>query len=213
MPVLFESPQAKDHHAPPDAHEKQKSVSSPLGKEEMHNGGAFIKNPRHIHFATQAKNEFVILFLRKHPITQIPWILSALIIAVLPIFLIPLIENLFMLTIPLNYTTILIAFWYLVTFSFMYVNFILWYYNVNLVTNERVVDIDFVYLLVQEVAATRITQIEDVTYRRVGVISTLFDYGNVYVQTAGAESNIEFLSIPRPKQVAQTLINLLGEAT
>jgi len=81
------------------------------------------------------------------------------------------------------------------------------------VTNERVVDIDFAYLLVQEVSATRITQIEDVTYRRIGVLATLFDYGNVFVQTAGTEANIEFLGIPQPKRVAQILIDLLGQVT
>ena len=195
-------------------HNQKGGVTKLSGKKQQkHNLNSFIQNPKHIHFATQAKNEWVILFLRKHPITQIPWILSAFIITIIPLFLIPLLESIFPFSIPSNYQFIILGFWYLMTFAFIYVNFILWYYNVNLVTNERVVDIDFVYLLVQEVSATRITQIEDVTYRRVGILSMLFDYGSVYVQTAGTESNIEFLSIPRPKQVAQILIDLLGQST
>ncbi|MBI4136446.1 PH domain-containing protein [Candidatus Roizmanbacteria bacterium] len=211
MPVLFESSDKKRPTS--DAQNAKKSVKFHVGKEEKHHWGAFIQNPRHVHFATQAKDEYVILFLRRHFITQIPWILSALIIIVMPFFLIPLVENLIGISIPLNYQIIILGFWYTMTFAFIYVNFILWYYNVNLVTNERVVDIDFVYLLVQDVSATRIAQIEDVTYRRVGVLATLFDYGDVYVQTAGTEANIEFLSIPQPKRVAQILIDLLGQVT
>ena len=113
--------------------------------------------------------------------------------------------------IPQNYLLVFVLFWYLVSFAFVYINFILWYYNVNIVTNARVIDIDFIYLLVQEVTATRITQIEDVTIRRIGVFASLFDYGDVYVQTAGAEANIEFLRIPRPKQVSQIIIKLMGQ--
>ncbi|KKR72643.1 MAG: seg [Microgenomates group bacterium GW2011_GWC1_41_8] len=213
MPVLFESPSTNDRHTPPDAQTKNKSVAAHVGKERNHNLGAFIQHPRHIRFATQTKTEQVILFLRQHPITQIPWIISAFIITILPFFLLPLIENVLPVSIPLNYRFIIFSFWYLMTFAFIYVNFILWYYNVNIVTNERVVDIDFAYLLVQEVSATRITQIEDVTYRRIGVLATLFDYGNVFVQTAGTEANIEFLGIPQPKRVAQILIDLLGQVT
>ena len=212
MPVLFESSSTKDRQ-PPDAQTKNKSAAAHVGKERNHNLGAFIQHPRHIRFATQTKTEQLILFLRQHPITQISWLLSAFIIIIIPFFLFPLIQNILPITIPGNYRLIIFGFWYLMTFAFIYVNFILWYYNVNIVTNERVIDIDFIYLLVQEVSATRITQIEDVTYRRIGVLATLFDYGNVFVQTAGTESNIEFLSIPRPKRVAQILIELLGQAT
>src|SRR3989344_887874 len=188
MPVLFDSSsKSTDQETPVIPHNQKGGVTKLSGKkEEKHN---------------------------LNSITQIPWILSAFIITIIPLFLIPLLESIFPFSIPSNYQFIILCFWYLMTFAFIYVNFILWYYNVNLVTNERVVDIDFVYLLVQEVSATRITQIEDVTYRRVGILSMLFDYGNVFVQTAGTESNIEFLSIPRPKQVAQILIDLLGQST
>jgi len=189
-------------------------IKHAVGTQEKNGDmGAFILNPHKIHFATQGKGEHIALFLRQHPLTQIPWVLSAIILIVTPIIVLPALMPVLPFTIPPNYELVLMLFWYLATGAFIFINYILWYYNVNVVTNKRVIDIDFIYLLVQEVTATRITQIEDVTYRRVGVFAGLFDYGNVFVQTAGAESNIEFLRVPKPKQISQVLIRLMGQTT
>lgn len=175
--------------------------------------GAFIMRPARAHFATQGPNESILLFLRQHPITQIPWIATAILLMLIPLVVFPFFGeiNIFSFTLPPLYTIVITLFWYLATFAFIFVNFILWYYNINIVTNLRVVDIDFIYLLVQEVAATRITHIEDVAYKRIGVFALLFDYGDVFIQTAGAEANIEFLRIPHPKRVTQLIIELMGE--
>jgi hypothetical protein len=211
MPVLFDSSNIQPVSDKPVITQKQ--VNDIVGsKETKRSFNSFIKHPRSIHFLSQGKDEHIILFLRKHPITQLPWILSSLILIGIPLFLIPLVKTAFPIAIPANYGVILYAFYYLIVFAYMLVNFILWYYNVNMVTSQRVVDIDFAYLLVQEMSATRITQIEDVTIQTIGVFSALFDYGNVIIQTAGADPNIEFLSVPKPEQVSQIIIRLMGEA-
>lgn len=175
--------------------------------------GAFIMRPAHAHFATQGQGETILLFIRQHPITQIPWIALSVLLIFVPVVIFPFLGelNIFSFTLPPLYGIVITLFWYLAIFAFMFVNFILWYYNINIVTNFRVVDIDFIYLLVQEVSATRITQIEEVTYKRVGVFASLFDYGNVFIQTAGAEANIEFLNVPHPKRITQLIIELMGQ--
>lgn len=172
--------------------------------------GAFITAPKKVFFATQGPGEIIILYLRQHPITQIPRILLTIILVIAPPFLFPLLGIFFPFELPLSYQLVFTILWYMVVFAYVYVSFILWYYNVNLVTNMRIVDIDFVYLLTQEVSATRIAQVEDVTYQRIGVWATIFNYGNVLIQTAGTEANIEFLRVPDPKRIAQTIIRLMG---
>ena len=211
MPVLFDSstttvPAESTPAVPVETAHKVMGT-----KEHKQAFWSFIQNPNRVHFVSQTKNEQIVLFLRQHPITQLPWILSSLILISIPFFLFPLIANMFPFTIPGNYLIVLYSFWYLVVFAYILVNFILWYYNVNIVTNDRVIDIDFAYLLVQNMSSTRIVQIEDVTIRTIGVFSALFDYGNVIIHTAGPESNIEFLRVPKPEVISRIIIQLMGE--
>jgi membrane protein YdbS with pleckstrin-like domain len=199
--------------APPQKPEKDEDDEVLKPKHSIFNTlGAYQVRPRRVHFATQKRNEQIVLFLRQHPITQFLWVFFAFILIIIPPIAWPFLGLLFPVELPPAYGIIFILFWYLMLFAYIFVNFILWYYNVNIVTNQRIVDIDFVYLLAQEVSATRISQVEDVTYRKIGFFPSLFDYGNVYVSTAGPESNIEFLRVPEPKQITQTLINLMGKA-
>lgn len=173
---------------------------------------SFVDHPVDVAFADQETDEQIILFLRRHPITNIGWILSALFLTAAPIFIFPLLAeiNLIPFDFPPAYGFIFTLFWYLGTFAFILMKFIFWYYNVNIVTNKRVVDIDFIYLLYREITGTRITQIEDVTSKVGGFLRSIFDYGDVFVQTAGTEPNIEFLSVPHPSRVVKTINNLMG---
>ncbi|HLB60517.1 hypothetical protein A3J19_04335 [Candidatus Daviesbacteria bacterium RIFCSPLOWO2_02_FULL_41_8] len=201
MPVVYQSPKDKTYEPPPRLAPQTSVMSS------------YVVQPSRVYFATQAPGERILLFLRKHPITQLPWIIGALVLISAPLLILPALSSidLFPLDLPLAYSLILIVFWYLMTFSYIFVNFILWYYNINIVTNMRIVDIDFLYLLVQEVTATRIGQVEDITYQRTGLFAALFDYGDVVVQTAGEQVNIEFLATPRPKDTVRIIIDLMGK--
>lgn len=201
MPVVYEAPDQKPYESPPSLTPKTSVMSS------------YVVQPSSVFFATQAPGEHIILFLRKHPITQLPWIIGAVVLIGAPLLILPALFsiNLFPLDLPLAYSLVLIALWYLITFSYIFLNFILWYYNINIITNMRIVDIDFLYLLVQEVTATRIGQVEDVTYQRTGLFAALFDYGDVVVQTAGEQVNIEFIATPRPKDTVRIIIELMGK--
>lgn len=171
---------------------------------------SFLVRPANIQFETQGRNEKIIILLRKHPITQVSWILFVLLLIALPIFGLPLIMELSILP---EYATeglilYLILFWYTGLFGFIFMQFLLWFFNVNIITNQRIIDIDFPFLLFKESTATRINQIEDITHKRGGFSRTVFDYGDVYVQTAGATPNIEFLDIPRPADVVRAIVDI-----
>lgn len=77
-------------------------------------------------------------------------------------------------------------------------------------TSERVVDIDFSQLVFESVAATKLTQVEDVSYHQVGVVRSIFDYGDVSVQTAGTATNFLFSGIPHPEKVVNIINDLIG---
>jgi hypothetical protein len=46
---------------------------------------------------------------------------------------------------------------------------------------------------------------------RPGFFATLFDYGDVFIETAGADANITFDRVPRPSQVLSDIFARLEE--
>jgi len=94
------------------------------------------------------------------------------------------------------------------TFGYAFMRFLLWFYDVDLVTNHRLVDIEFPSLLSKEETATRITQLEDITFRRTGFVRTTFNFGDVFIQTAGAKPNLDFEDVPDPAAVVRKILEV-----
>jgi hypothetical protein len=179
-----------------------------IKKSKPHFYTAFWNHPMGVSFAEQEAGEEIILILRRHFVTNFPWIVFAIILSILPIFY-PILIAFFPFPLPSGSTLGLItAFYYLLIFGFLLTNFTLWYFHIGIVTNLRVVDIDLDGILYRQVTEAKIENIEDVTYRQIGFITSLFNYGNVIVQTAGAEENIEYDRVPKPSQVADIIGDL-----
>lgn len=169
--------------------------------------------PEGVRFETQEQGESIILLLRKHWITNVIWLATGLLLLVSPIIIFPVLA--ISGIIPANFSgsafSLVILVWYLLTFSYVLVNFLLWYFTVSIVTSERIVDIDFINILNKRFSATRINKVEDVTMKRGGFIRAVFDYGDVLVQTAGKEREFEFLAVPKPEQVVRIINQLMGK--
>jgi uncharacterized membrane protein YdbT with pleckstrin-like domain len=84
----------------------------------------------------------------------------------------------------------------------------MYYLNVQIVTNERVIDINQRGLLHNDTSELNLDKVEDVTAEIKGLLPNLFDYGNVYVQTAGEVTNFTFEQVARPHQVARMVLTL-----
>jgi len=171
---------------------------------------SFVHRPRGLRFETQIKDEDIILLLRRHPITQISWVFISIALVLTPLLLVPLILELGVLPsfIAFNLIVYTLIIWYLSTFGYAFMRFLLWFYDVDLVTNQRLVDIEFPSLLSKEETATRITQIEDITFRRTGFVRTTFNFGDVFIQTAGAKPNIDFEDVPEPASVVRKILEV-----
>lgn len=84
-------------------------------------------------------------------------------------------------------------------------NILYWLFNVGLITNKRVIDVDYSLIVYKEVTEASIEDITDATAQTAGFLGTLFNYGNVHVQTPGMHQNMEFLNIPEPDTVGSTI--------
>lgn len=172
---------------------------------------AFCEEPDAVTFQTQDPDEKILLFLRKTQIVNIPWMLFTIIMAIIPIFFLTIKDRIFPFPIPSNLLLVSLIFYYLLTITYAFTNFIIWYFNAALITNKRIVDIDFHQLIYKDVAETKLSLVQDISYRQTSVISNLFDHGHVLIQTAGTIDNFEFYSLPKPEKIVETVENLIGK--
>ncbi len=216
MPDVFiskNSPAAKTANTPPDT--PNTNVYTTTDSEgHLHLLSSFCSNPLGVAFRDQEPDEKVLLFLRRHFITNFSWILTTIILFLLPFILIVLnvqfsIVDLSIL--PMNLKTAITLFYYLTVFSYGFTNFVTWYFNISLVTTERVVDIDYSDIVYKNIAATKLDLVQDASFVQIGVFAGIFNYGDVLVQTAGTLDNFDFFKVPHPDKVVNIIEGLIGQ--
>jgi len=164
--------------------------------------GSFNYYPRSVNFENKDPQEKVILFLRAHPITTLGWISFTFILAITPPFLtvLPIFDN-----VPFKYTLLVGFIWYLFTFIYAFEAFLDWFFSIDIITDERIFDFDFYNLTYRRVTDVNIDRIQDVTVAVGGGIGTLFNFGNVLIQSAAEIPEIDFFNVPQPDKVAKVL--------
>lgn len=213
MPDIFVS--TKNQSSPPETAKAEKEViDPPLSNEKpLRLLTSFCLNPLSVKLSDLDSDERIILFLRRHLITNFIWVVEGIVLLFLP-FLIIFLSGFFDFQtnfLPFNYYIFAILFYYAMVFQFFFLNFLNWFFNISLVTKRRVLDIDFKILFSKNVASTKIAQIEDVSLNQVGLIRAVFDYGDILVQTAGTEDNFDFEAVPHPERVVHIVGDLIGE--
>ena len=174
---------------------------------------SFWQNPQGVYFDTQEANEHILLFLRRHFVTNIPWIFTTIIFALLPIgfgYFVQLTRFSFA-TIPPLFAITTIVMYYLVVITAGFLRFLDWYFNISLITARRVMDIELKDLVYKKISATKISLVQDVNFQQTGTIRTVFNYGEVLVQTAGATDNFFINAVPHPEVVVQVMEELIGK--
>lgn len=219
MPDIFDGSKeilsaAREHRAHPSEakkhHRTVRDYSEVMSKFSTSTAPlpAFAAMPIKTSFSSQTQGEQIILLLRQHPITQLKWIAFALILALIPVLFsgIP-----FLSFLPARFEFGALLGWYLLILGYSLESFLSWFFNVCIITDERIVDVDFLSLLYHDVASAKLENIEDVTSVTGGTIRAILDYGTVRIQTAGSQTEFEFENIPHPAQVTKLLNELLIE--
>jgi len=200
--------------APKQNEKNKQKIQQVIHKSHMHVLSSFSKNPLGIRFQAQKKDESIILFLRPHLLTNLSWVSLGIFLIFLPLIIMTILPmlgiNFLSSEIIAHFTTTYVIFYYLIVFSYVLINFLTWFYNIFIVTADRIIDIRYSDIVIHNVSETNLHHIEDVRYSQSGVIPTLFNYGNLYAQTAGATENFEARSIPKPKEVTDIIASLIG---
>lgn len=169
---------------------------------------ALLARPKVFNFDSREENEEIILVLRRHWFTNLRWIIVFLLMLVAPLFFgwVPLLDYF-----PWNYKLVFVMAWYLISLAMAFEQLLSWYFNVFVITEERVIDIDFYNLLDKKISEAKIGMIQDVTALVEGVSQTMFNYGTVLIQTASEIPVIKIEKIPNPNLVLKVLQQMRGE--
>lgn len=209
------APESADENAPSRATAERKCKHVDEYSQVMKNESrttnplqAFAPKPDNVFFDSQHSDERVILLLRQHPFTQFRWLLVALGLSFLP-FLFSFFP--FLAFLPARFQFAGLIGWYALVFSFILESFLMWFFNIYIITDERIIDVDFNSLIYKNISSAKLDNIEDVTATTGGAARSMFNYGTITIQTASANNQFEFTDVPQPAKVTSLLNELLIE--
>lgn len=162
-------------------------------------------------FPSQQDNETIYLVVREHWfhlfLKILVWVFFAAALVMFNRFAHAYLPNLYLG----SFGPITILFTQVYTLFLVLSLFLIWifyYLGSQVITDIRIVDITQEGLFSHTVSELHIDKIEDATSQVNGIFGTLFNYGDVYVQTAGATDRFEFHSVPDPAGIEKMILDL-----
>ena len=169
-----------------------------------------------IHFPGQRENEKVEIIIRKHKISLLGSFLCFLALVVIPwaafYFAAPAAFPFINQPPYLQVFLLLTLIYYLFLWLFSFIVWIDYYYDIWLITDQRLIDIEQKGFFSRTVSELDLRRIQDITSEVHGVVSTLFEFGSIHIQTAGEREKFVMESIPHPVTIRRKIVRLYEKA-
>lgn len=101
--------------------------------------------------------------------------------------------------------------YYLFIFLFFFAYFIDFYLDMMIITNDRLIDVEQKGLFARSIAEVDLYQIQDASSEVQGIFSSMFNYGNLQIQTAGALPKFVVHNVPDPHHLRQLVLEMAAE--
>ena len=169
------------------------------------------------YFPDRRPNEKIVLLLRRHWHAIVRYFLVFILEAVLPIIVFIVFLNFTEYVWEKDSPIVVMIFlgasvYYLFIWLFFFHNWIDYYLDVWVVTDQRIINIEQKGLFSRTISELNIERIQDVTSEVEGKLATLLKFGDVHIQTAAEEKRFIFSEIPEPRDVARKITELHREA-
>lgn len=159
--------------------------------------------------------EEIFILVRPYWVAFLPWLLFGVAMVMVGAIFVILIARIFpdLTTGPSrNILTAIASAYFLFILPIITVAFIDFYYDISIVTDLRIIDINQQELFSRHVSELSLPEVEDVSVKVRGVLGSIFDYGNVLIQTAGARNEFVFESVRHPQEIAELILDLSDQA-
>lgn len=165
-------------------------------------------------FDSLNQDEVVFILIRRHVIKNTYWIVRSLIMSIIPPIFIFITNSLgsgqgtLQKFAPIEGWLIIFIGWYMITLAMAVYSYLSWFYNVWIVTSERIIDIDFMPLIGRKISETALENVQDVTEMSAFFLASAFNYGNMVLQTAAEQRQFEFRYAPNPSWLRDKILDL-----
>jgi len=209
-PTIVDRDQGKKETAglKPEASPKGKSPFEKKSEEFLPQGGslsAFVVKPASAHLSTQEEGEQIVVLLRRHWVTNLSWVLATFLMILAPL-IVAFSSSLSFL--PGRFQIMAAIIWYLLIITFVFERFLSWYFNVYIVTDKRVVDLDFYQLFSYSQSQANLSEITNMRISVSGFSRLFLDFGDLVIETAGESPNLHFERVPNPRRVMDIIEDL-----
>ncbi|MBU2577825.1 hypothetical protein KKA69_03250 [Patescibacteria group bacterium] len=169
----------------------------------------FIKEPLNTDYQGRDSDETIEILLRRSLYSLLPRFLMSVFLFVTPLFLIPFLAKITLYKVPVfggPSLFVLTLFFYLFTFGFVFETFLYWFFEVFLVTNKKIVDID---KSCRSISETPLVNIQDINSKINGSIGEILNIGSIFIQTAGETTEFKIDMVDNPSVVRDAISDLV----
>lgn len=166
-------------------------------------------------FKGKRKDEEIVLILRRHWLIFIVKLIPFLVFLIglsIVFFIAPILIEFLPIEIDSNFFNVIISFFLMGFWVSLFVMWIDFYYDVWIVTDQRIISIEQLGLFRREISELEHGKIQDVTTEIHGVIPTLLKFGQVYIQTAGERARFTFKQVENPMLIRKVIMALQKSA-
>lgn len=156
------------------------------------------------------KNERILLSLHRHWIAFAGKLLIIFFLSIGPLIILSFLSA-SVSELVIRVAAFLSAVYYLIIFFIAFVFWVDYYLDMWIVTDRRIIDVEQTGLFKREVSEFMIFRVQDVTIEIPNFMATVFNYGNIIVQTAG-EKSFSIRSIPHPDKAKKIILEYATKA-
>lgn len=160
-------------------------------------------NPFDITIQNQADDEEIVRVWRHHPVTLVPPAFRVLAFLLIPLVLL-LITGFALFGNALLFGLFVVVLALVVTYAAY--EWVSWWGDVYILTNYRIIDVEQRGFFHRNFSEATLGKIQDISHEVSGFLPTVFNFGNVLVQTAGSLPNIDLNDVKDPQQQALYLL-------
>ena len=165
------------------------------------------------HLINKKPGEKIVFQMRSHWILFAAELLLLIVLATLPVGLYVVFQgvwpSLLIGTISKPILVLMTSAYYLMLWLFFITKFIDYYLDVYLVTSDRVLDVSQQGMFARTVSELDLARVQDVTSEVKGVLRSLMNFGNVYIQTAAEKERFIFEDVKSPDVIRKRLLELV----
>lgn len=159
-------------------------------------------------FPGQKAKEKNIKTFRKNILTLYRKVLKLLVFLTISIFVMTYVSQLEIVSSISNYVNIAALLGIIFSLSYGFYVWMTWYYDVYILTSERIIEAKQKGLFNREVKEIDLEKVQDITYSVSGFLSTVMELGNVKIKSSsGMEMEME--NIGKPSVVREVIMKLI----